>query len=584
MSEAPLSPVEGIKARSRHLRGSIVESLADPLTGAMLEDDTQLIKFHGLYQQDDRDLRNERRQQRLEPAWQFMIRARVPGGVCTPEQWLAMDAIAREYANGTLRLTTRQAFQFHGVVKGDLKPSIAAINACLLDTLAACGDVNRNVMATTLPEPATVRDEIVATSRALSEHLTPRTRAYHEIWLDGEQVLSTAEEQEPIYGDTYLPRKFKIGIAVPPDNDVDVFSQDLGYIAVLEAGQLVGFNVTVGGGLGMTHGEYATFPRAADVLGFCTPAQVLAVAEAVVTTQRDFGDRTDRRHARLKYTIETLGLDTFRKEVESRLGTALAPVRAYTFTHNGDRYGWREDADGHAHFTVYLSSGRIQDRPGRTALAGLREIASRGLAQFHLTPNQNVVLAFIAPAHRAEVAALLAAHGLDQAAIGPTRGLALACVGLPTCGLAMAESERYLDDFVEQVENLQARHGIDERPITIRITGCPNGCARPYLAEIGLVGKAPGRYNLYLGAAFDGSRLNAPYAESLSESEILSRLDGLFGRYATERTTGEAFGDFLIRTGVVPAVTGGPQFAGVARQLAADRSRVPAATAGDMTP
>jgi sulfite reductase (NADPH) hemoprotein beta-component len=583
MSEAPLSPVEGIKARSRHLRGSIVESLADPLTGAMREDDTQLIKFHGLYQQDDRDLRNERRQQRLEPAWQFMIRARVPGGICAPTQWLAMDAIAREYANGTIRLTTRQAFQFHGVVKGDLKPTIAGINACLLDTLAACGDVNRNVMATTLPDPAAIREEIVATSRALSEHLTPRTRAYHEIWLDGEQVLSTAEEQEPIYGDTYLPRKFKIGIAVPPDNDVDVFSQDLGYIAVIEAGRLVGFNVTVGGGLGMTHGEFATFPRAADVLGFCTTNQVLAVAEAVVTTQRDFGDRTDRRHARLKYTIETLGLAVFRQEVERRLGAPLAPARPYTFAHNGDRYGWREDADGHAHFTVYLSSGRVQDLPGRTALSGLREIAARGLAQFHLTPNQNVVLAFISPAHRAEVVALLAEHGLDQTAVAPTRGLALACVGLPTCGLAMAESERYLDDFVDRVETLQSRHGIDERPITVRITGCPNGCARPYLAEIGLVGKAPGRYNLYLGAAFDGSRLNAPYAESLSEAEILTRLDSLFGSYAAGRTAGEAFGDFLIRTGVVPAVTSGPQFAEVARQLAADRPRVHAATAGDST-
>jgi sulfite reductase (NADPH) hemoprotein beta-component len=469
-------------------------------------------------------------------------------------------------------------------VKGDLKPSIAAINACLLDTLAACGDVNRNVMATTLPDPAAIREEIVATSRALSEHLTPRTRAYHEIWLDGEQVLSTAAEQEPIYGDTYLPRKFKIGIAVPPDNDVDVFSQDLGYIAVVEAGRLVGFNVTVGGGLGMTHGEFATFPRAADVLGFCTPAQVLTVAEAVVTTQRDFGDRTDRRHARLKYTIETLGLDAFRREVERRLGAPLAPARVFQFTHNGDRYGWREDADGHAHFTVYLSSGRVQDLPGRAALAGLREIAARKLAQFHLTPNQNLVLAFIAPAQRAEVAALLAEHGLDQAAIPPTRGLALACVGLPTCGLAMAESERYLDEFIARIEDLQSRHGIDERPITVRITGCPNGCARPYLAEIGLVGKAPGRYNLYLGAAFDGSRLNAPYAESLSETEILNRLDGLFGRYAAERTNGEAFGDFLVRTSVVPTVTSGPQFAAVARQLAADRPRVAAAITGDSTP
>jgi len=575
MNDKTLSPVEGIKSRSRHLRGTILESLTDEITGAMREDDTQLIKFHGLYQQDDRDLRAERRQQRLEPAWQFMIRARVPAGRCTAAQWLAMDAIAREHANGTLRLTTRQAFQFHGIVKRDLKASIAAINAALLDTLAACGDVNRNVMGTTLANPAAIRPAIDAVCGSLSDHLTPRTRAYHEIWLDEEPVVNTAEDLDPIYGETYLPRKFKIGVAVPPDNDIDVFSQDLGYIAIVEDGRLAGFNVTVGGGLGMSHGEFSTFPRAGDAIGFCTPEQALEVAVAVITAQRDHGDRSNRKHARLKYTIETLGLAAFKAEVEARLGWQLSPARPWQFTHNGDRRGWQEEPEGVSHFTVFLASGRVQDRPGRTALAGLRAIAEADVCEFHLTPNQNVVLANIPREARAKVESLLALHGLAETSISPVRSLALACVGLPTCGLAMAESERYLEDFVSQIEVLQARHGLVETPVTLRITGCPNGCARPYLAEIALVGKAPGRYSVYLGAAFDGSRLNAPWAESLSEPEILDALKPLFATYARERLCAEPFGDFVVRTGVVPAITSGPAFADTARALAAARATRP---------
>ncbi len=572
MTEEALSIVEEIKTRSRHLRGSIAESLRDPLTGAMHEDDTHLIKFHGIYQQDDRDLRAERRQQRLEPTYQFMIRARIPCGVCTPKQWLAMDEIARTYANHTLRLTTRQTFQFHGILKRNLKRSIAAINHSLLDTLAACGDVNRNVMGTVLPFPPSVRQSINDMCRQLSEHLLPRTRAYHEIWLDEQLLVNTADEHEPLYGDTYLPRKFKIGVAVPPDNDIDIFSQDLGYIAIIEGGELQGFNVTVGGGLGMTHGEFGTYPRLADVLGFCTHAQVLAVAEAVLTTQRDFGDRTNRKHARLKYTIETLGLTRFKAAVESRLGQPLAPARAYQFTHNGDRYGWQEEADGSAHYTVFLDSGRVQDTAQQQALTGLRKIAAEDLAVFHLTPNQNVVLAHVAPSKRARVTEILAMHGLHELNISPTRGLALACVGFPTCGLAMAESERYLSDFITRLEALQAQHGIAECPLTVRITGCPNGCARPYLAEIALVGKAPGRYNLYLGAAFDGTRLNVPFRESASEDEVLATLEPLLAQYAQHRQSGERFGDFLVRTGVVPAITAGLDFARAAQALAANRA------------
>jgi len=553
MSEAPLSPVEGIKSRSRHLRGSIVESLADPLTGAMREDDTQLIKFHGLYQQDDRDLRNERRQQRLEPAWQFMIRARVPGGICAPTQWLAMDAIAREYANGTIRLTTRQAFQFHGVVKGDLKPSIAGINACLLDTLAACGDVNRNVMATTLPDPAAIREEIVATSRALSEHLTPRTRAYHEIWLDGEQVLSTAEEQEPIYGDTYLPRKFKIGIAVPPDNDVDVFSQDLGFIAIAENGKLLGYNVTVGGGLGMSHGNAETFPRLADVLGFIPADKVNAVGEAVLTTQRDFGDRTNRKHARLKYTIQDRGIDWFRSEVEKRTGLKFEPARPYTFTTIEDPHGWHECADGTWFYGLHILSGRIKDVDGWPMKTALREIARIHEGDFRLTPSQNLTISGVSAAKKAEINAILEKHGLSHENNRSSLRLnALSCVALPTCGLALAESERALPDILQKFETVLDEAGLREDAISLRITGCPNGCARPYLAEIGFVGKAPGKYALYLGAKYNGTRLNRLFSPSITIDDAVSTLAPIIKRYAKERRDDEGFGDFCDRE-ILPA-------------------------------
>ena len=567
----PLSPVEDIKLASRHLRGSLVESLADPLTGALRDDDTQLVKFHGIYQQDDRDLRNERRQQRLEPAYQFMIRARVPGGICTAAQWLAMDRIACTHANGTMRLTTRQTFQLHGVIKRRLKATVAEINHALLDTLAACGDVNRNVMCTTLPSPASARTEVTAFAAALSDHLTPRTRAYHEIWLDQQPVINTAEELEPIYGDTYLPRKFKIGLVVPPDNDVDIYSQDLGFIAIIEHGQLTGFNVVAGGGMGMTHGEHATYPRLAEVLGYCDKTEVLKIATAVVTTQRDFGDRTNRKHARLKYTVETMGLKAFQAEVETRAGVRFTPARDIHFTHTGDRFGWHVELDGTAQFTLFVESGRVADVGAWHALTGLREIANAALADFHLTPNQNVVLANIAASNRSRVTEILTQHGLDTERASQTRQLALACVGFPTCGLAMAESERYVADFVTKIDALFSDHGLPDAPVTLRITGCPNGCARPYLAEIALVGKAPGRYNLYLGAAFDGTRMNAPYREALNEIEILEVLAPLVARYAAERESGEHFGNYLVRAGHVPAILSGVAFAAAAQALAAGR-------------
>lgn len=545
------SPVERIKRDSRLLRGTLADSLTDPLTGAIREDDTVLIKFHGSYQQDDRDLREERRRQKLEPAYSFMIRTRLPGGVCTPRQWLALDAIATRYANGTLRLTTRQAFQFHGVVKTELKATMAAINATLIDTIAACGDVNRNVLASANPVDSRAHAQAYEWAKKLSEHLLPHTRAYHEIWLDGEKVAGT-EEVEPIYGPTYLPRKFKAAIAVPPVNDVDVFAQDLGFIAIVEDGELAGFNLAVGGGLGATHGDPTTYPRLADVVGFLEPEQLLAVAEAVVTTQRDFGNRAVRKHARLKYTIDARGLDWFVAEVTRRLGFALEAPRPFEFTANGDRFGWVEGFDGRWHLNLRIEAGRVADTVEARRLTGLREIAKVHRGDFRLTPNQNLVIANVEPSERRYIDALVVRYGLDgHVRAAPVRRDALACVALPTCPLAMAEAERYLPDFGRVVERMLASHGLGGEPLSLRITGCPNGCARPYLAEVALIGKAPGRYNLHVGGDGRGQRLNVLYRENVDEPAILAALDDAFSRWAVERAPGERFGDFAWRAGLV---------------------------------
>jgi sulfite reductase (NADPH) hemoprotein beta-component len=546
---AELSPVEKIKAASRRLRGTILESLADPLTGALRETDTQLIKFHGSYQQDDRELREERRKQKLEPAWRFMVRTRLPGGVLSPRQWLALDAISDRYANGTLRATTRQTIQFHGIIKKDLKPTLAALNAELVDTIAACGDVNRNVIAPANPAESRLHAEVHRFAGRLAEQLLPRSRAYHEIWLDGERVAGEAD-QEPLYGDTYLPRKFKAAIAIPPVNDVDVFAQDLGFIAIARGERLEGFNLSVGGGLGASHGEAATYPRLADVVGFLEPERLPEVAAAVLTLQRDHGDRTNRKHARLKYTIDDRGLDWFVAELTKRLAAPLAPARAFAFRTSGDRYGWTLGFAGDYHLALRIPSGRIRDSEGRLLRTGLREIARIHDGRFILTPNQNVVVADIAPGERGRIEAIVAAHGLDlYARASPLARDALACVALPTCPLAMAEAERYLEPFAAKLDGLLATHGLAGHPLLLRITGCPNGCARPYLAEVALIGKAPGRYNLQLGGDAKGERLNVLHRENLDEAAILAELDGLIAAFARERAPLERFGDFLWRSG-----------------------------------
>ncbi len=551
--------VEDIKAGSGRLRGTLLRSLADPVTGALAEDDQVLIKYHGSYQQDDRDLREERRQSKLEPDYSFMIRTRTPGGVVTPAQWLKLDAIATTFAERGLRITTRQAFQFHGVIKGRLKPTMQAINAALIDTLAACGDVNRNVAVAANPLQSNLHAQVYAQAAALSGHLLPNTRAYYEIWLDEERVAGAGEEDEPIYGAAYLPRKFKIGFAIPPLNDVDVFAQDLGFIAIVEDGELAGYDVTIGGGMGATHGDPETYPRLADVIGFVAPDQVTAVATAVVTAQRDFGNRAVRKRARLKYTLDDRGVQWFKEEVERRAGFALQPARPYTFDHNGDRFGWVEGQDGRWHLTLRLLSGRIQDGADGAHLTGLREIAKVHAGDFRLTPNQNLVIAGVPAGGRARIDALAAAHGLDGfRTASPLRLKSLACVALPTCGLAMAEAERYLPALLDQVEALLARLELLDAPIGLRISGCPNGCSRPYLGEIALVGKAPGRYNLMLGADHRGQRLNTLYRENIGEDLICITLEPLLARYRAERDSGEGFGDFLVRAGIVAPRPGIP--------------------------
>jgi sulfite reductase (NADPH) hemoprotein beta-component len=552
---------EHLKEASNYLRGTLAEGLRDGVTGAITEDDAQLVKFHGMYLQDDRDLRPERGRKKLEKAFSFMIRVRLPGGIITPQQWLTLDRVASTYASNGIRMTTRQSVQLHGVIKSNLKATMKEIDAALLSTIAACGDVNRNVMCHPNPHQSPAHAAAAALTQEIVAHLTPHTPAYREVWLDGERIAGGEDDVvEPIYGKTYLPRKFKIALAIPPSNDVDVFAHDLSYIAIVgEKGEVAGWNVVAGGGMGMTHGEPDTYPRTADMLGFCKPQDALKVAEAVVTVQRDWGDRKNRKHARLKYTIEDRGLDAFRAEVEARAGITFEPARPYTFTSTGDVYGWSEGEGGRAHLTLFVENGRVDDAADARKLTGLRRIAEIHDGDFRLTANQNIIVANISAANRRTIEAIAVEHGLMPRLTGLRRN-AMACVALPSCGLALAESERYLPSLLTALEEKLAAHGLSQDDIVIRMTGCPNGCARPYLAEIGLVGKGPGRYNLYLGAAFDGSRMNKLYAEDLDHDGIVAALDPVFAAYAAGREPGERFGDFTIRAGFVAASGNGRDF------------------------
>ena len=548
-----LGPDETLKAHSDYLRGTIMLGLLDRITGGVKFEDNKLMKFHGIYQQDDRDIRDERRRQKLEPDFRFMIRVRLPGGICTSEQWLKIDALARQHGGDTVRLTTRQTFQFHWVLKEEVRDTIQGLHDVLLDTVAACGDDSRGVMCTADPRDSSIHADLAALSKQVSDHVIPKTHAYHEIWYGAERV-ATSEPEEPFYGPTYLPRKFKIGFVLPPSNDIDVYTQDLGFIAIAGPKGVEGFNVSIGGGMGRTDNEPHTYPRLADVIGYIPRDRLIAATDAVMGVQRDFGNRAERARARFKYTIDDKGLDWVKGEIERRMGSSFEPARPFQFDSNGDQFGWHQNDNGRFNYTLFIANGRVSNLEGCRIMDGLRAIAHVHDGVFRLTPNQNLIIADVAADARAGIDALLAEYGLaDSNAQSALRLNSIACVAMPTCGLAMAEAERYLPDLITRIDAILADNGLLEEPITIRMSGCPNGCSRPYVAEIAMTGRAPGKYNLYVGGGFHGERLNVMIRENIGEAAILEILGEQFGRFARERQPGEHFGDFVLRAGYLNA-------------------------------
>jgi len=548
-TEAPpkVTHNEIIKEAIPTLAGAIAQTLADPNIDRFSEDDVQFLKFHGIYQQDDRDLR------KTQKKFIMMIRGRIPGGVMTPKQWCVFDDLASQHGNNTLRITTRQSIQFHGVVKSGLGPLVKKINEAMLSTLAACGDVNRNVMAPPTPAYTQARAQVLEDCKRVADALKPRTQAYHSIWIEGAQLKlddpANKDFADPLYGKTYLPRKFKTAFVVPPVNDIDIFTNDLGFIAILENDQLAGYNLAVGGGMGRSHGNAQTYPRLADVLGFLTPDKLVDVAKAVITIHRDFGDRAERKHARLKYVIAERGVDWTRAEVEKRAGIKLAPPRSYRFTTTGDLYGWHRQTDGRWFLTLFIETGRVKDADSHRLKTALRQIAEKlGNIEFHLSPNQNIILANVSDADQGAINTLLAEHGVkteNQASV--LHAASLACPALPTCGLALAESERMLPGLIDRIEALCVEVGLAGEEIIIRSTGCPNGCARPYTAEIAFVGKAPGRYQVWLGGDTAGTRLNRLWKDMVKDPDIENELRPLLARFANGRNAGERFGDWCDR-------------------------------------
>ncbi|EML1936646.1 assimilatory sulfite reductase (NADPH) hemoprotein subunit [Providencia stuartii] len=551
--EGKLADSERMKNNSHYLRGTIKEDLKNGLSGGFEGDNFLLIRFHGMYQQDDRDIRAERAEQKLEPRHAMMLRCRLPGGIITPKQWLDIDRFASEHTlYGSVRITNRQTFQFHGILKGDVKPAHQMLHHVGLDALATANDVNRNVLCTSNPVQSELHQQAYEWAKKISEHLLPKTNAYAEIWLDKEKVATT--DEEPILGKTYLPRKFKTSVVIPPLNDVDLHANDMNFVAIAENGELIGFNVLVGGGLAMTHGDTATFPRLASEFGFIYLKDTLAVAEAIVTTQRDWGNRTERKNAKTKYTLERVGVETFKQEVERRSGVTFEAIRPYQFTQRGDQIGWLKGIDNHWHLTLFIENGRLIDLPNKHLKTGIAEIAKIHQGDFRLTANQNLIVAGVPETEKARIEAIAREHGLMSAEVTAQRENSMACVSFPTCPLAMAEAERFLPEFVTEVEKIMQSHGIGDEHIVLRVTGCPNGCGRAMLAEVGLVGKALDRYNLHLGGNRIGTRIPRMYRENISSAEILSLLDTLIGDWARGRQAQEGFGDFLIRTDVVKPV------------------------------
>lgn len=555
-ADAKFADNERLKTESNFLRGTIEQDLGDQLTGGFTADNFQLIRFHGMYQQDDRDIRPERTKQKLEPLHNVMLRARMPGGIIQPQQWLAIDKFAADKTMyGSIRLTTRQTFQFHGVLKPNIKEMHQMLNSVGIDSIATAGDVNRNVLCTTNPVESELHQEAYEWATKISEHLLPHTKAYAEIWLNGEKTESSIKETvEPILGSTYLPRKFKTTVTIPPNNEVDVHANDLNFVAIAEGDKLVGFNVLVGGGLAMTHGDTATYPRKADDFGFIPLEHTLKIAEHVVSVQRDWGNRVNRKNAKTKYTLDTFGSDAFKAEVENRAGVKFEESRPYEFTHRGDRFGWVEGIDGKHHLTVFIQNGRILDYPNQPLKAGCRKIAEIHQGDFRMTANQNLIIAGVPADQKATIEQIAREHGLIDDTHTEQRKNSMACVALPTCPLAMAEAERYLPTLIEQTEALLAKHDVANDDIILRVVGCPNGCGRAMLAEIGLVGKGPGKYNIYLGGNREGTRVPKLYLENVSEDVYLPALDELICQWAKEREEQECFGDFVIRKGIVAEV------------------------------
>ena len=551
-----LSAIEKIKVGSDALRGSIVQSLQDEITGAIREDDQAVIKFHGMYQQDDRDRREERAAKKLDRLYTFMIRLRLPGGFITAQQWIAANNIAGENSTGVIKITTRQTIQLHGLIKANIKPTIQAFNEAHLDSIATCGDINRNVSCASNPKESSLHDKVFAYADKISMLLMPKTKAYYEIWLDEEMLIDKKVEEDPLYQDRYMPRKFKIGIAIPPNNDVDVFTNDIGLIAIIEDGELKGFNIAVGGGLSTTHGNAETYARLGTVIGFAdTEEKVLKAVYEILTVQRDYGNRSDRKLARLKYTLDRMGIDRYKKEVEKRTGFELGPARPFAFTSRADRYGWEQSDKGNWYYTLFVENGRVLDDENVAMKTALLEVAKTGKTNFLFTSNQNIIISDVAAKDKHAINEILQRFEIIEHTETATaiRKNAIACVALPTCPLALAEGQRYMPELLSKVEPLLLKHRLENENIIMRMTGCPNGCARPYAAEIGLVGTAPGKYNLHLGGDNVGERLNTLYKESLDEKQILSELDELFAAFKNERTGTESFGDYTWRKQFVGA-------------------------------
>ncbi|MEI8098631.1 MAG: NADPH-dependent assimilatory sulfite reductase hemoprotein subunit [Sediminibacterium sp.] len=550
LTEQKLSGIEKIKTQSNGLRGTLVESLQDEITGAIREDDQAVIKFHGMYQQDDRDRREERAEKKLDRLYSFMIRLRLPGGFLTAKQWEATQHIAGEHSTGVVKITSRQTIQLHGLVKSAIKPTIQAFNASNLDSIATCGDINRNVLCSSHPNESAIHAQVFAYADKISELLMPKTKAYYEIWLGDEKIVDKKDEEDPLYQDRYLPRKFKIAIAIPPNNDVDVYANDIGLIAVIENEQLKGFNIAIGGGLSTTHGNPETYARIGTVIGFTdTEEKTLKAIYEILTIQRDYGNRSDRKLARLKYTLDKLGVNWFKLELEKRIGFALEEAKPIAFTQRVDHFGWQTNAQGLWYYTVLVENGRVLDTETLPLKSALLAISKTGLANFRFTCTQNLILSDIQADDKQTVHAILEKFGIiaHTELSSLIRKNSMACTSLPTCPLALAEAQRYLPDLLTKIEPILEKYSLSKEAIVIRMTGCPNGCARPYLAEIGFVGTAPGKYNLHLGGDRQGERLNKIYLESIDEATILKTLDGLFAQYATEKIANETFGDFSVR-------------------------------------